>query len=244
MATIFDEIDKRTANVYGIWGHLGGGKTLTAVDIMLHALQVGWSVTSNVKLVHLLPSSSGRYTYVEDFANQDFWALPQGAPRGSADPYRSCIVIDECAEFFDQYSSTSPQVKSFLSWLRHSSKRGQFVFLIVQQPEFIAKALRLLVNKWIVCFDLEQVRLPIIRIRLPFCGGFVARKVFDRWGNNISRGLCMANKIDIGYYYSTSQCLSSEHASEGEFVKDAALPYRNSMAFFAVLFAIYIFWWL
>ena len=201
-------IDWRTANVYGIYGNLGGGKTLTAVEIMLFALGRGFAVSSNVQLKHIsvLP---GKYQFIDDFSAVDYWTLPTGAPRGSKSKYRSLIVIDEVAEFFDQYSSGSPFVKNFLSWLRHSSKRGQFVFLIVQKPEFLAKPLRLLVNRWIVCNDLDQMRLPILRIKIPFMGDFVMRKVYDRFGNCLSRGFLVADKNIIGKYYNTAQSIAT-----------------------------------
>lgn len=142
---LIDEIDKQTANVYGIYGHLGGGKTLTAAELSVEFLRLGWSVSSNIRLYNI-SDLKGKYTFIDDFSTVDPWDLPCGASRGSRDSFRSVIVIDEVAEFFDQYSSSSPLLKRFLSWLRHSSKRGQFVFLIVQQPEFVAKSLRLLVK--------------------------------------------------------------------------------------------------
>lgn len=204
---LWDYIDKRSANVYGIYGHLGGGKTLTAVELSILSLHQGWHVTSNIKL-KLTPKQAQHYTYIENFETQDFWQLPCGAPRGSSDPYRSVIVIDECAEFFDQFSSTSNTVKQFCSWLRHSSKRGQIVLLIVQQPEFIAKSLRLLIHKWIVCVDLAQFRVPFLRIGLPFSADYVWRRVFDRYGNLISRGLNLASKAAIGTLYDTAQSIA------------------------------------
>lgn len=206
---LVDNIDKRTANVYGIYGHLGGGKSLTAVEISLYFLSRGWSVTSNIQLYNIdrLP---GKFTFVPDFDQVDFWQLPCGAPRGTDDPYRTAIVIDECAEFFDQYSSGSQTVKQFTSWLRHSSKRGQFVFLIVQQPEFIAKSLRLLIHKWICCVDMEQFRIPVFRFRVPFTRNLVWRRIFDRYGNLISRGFNFAEKSDIGHYYNTAQSIAVE----------------------------------
>ena len=130
---ITDYIEKRTANVYGIYGHLGGGKTLTAVEISLWALSLGWTVTSNVELFHV-EHLKGKYNFIRDIGDIDFWQLPCGAPRGSSDSFRSVIILDECAEFFDQYSGNAPIVKNFLSWLRHSSKRGQFVFLMCSSP--------------------------------------------------------------------------------------------------------------
>ena len=200
---LWDFIDKRTANVYGIYGHLGGGKTMTAVEISLFALREGWPVTSNVLLRNIPDSQKSNYHFIEDFQKVDFWTLPCGAPRGSPDPLRSIIVIDECAEFFDQYSSSSSLVKNFSSWLRHSSKRGQIVLLIVQQPEFIAKSLRLLINKWIVCVDMEQFHLPVFKFRLPFSSGYVWRRVIDRYGNLISRGFNFGDKAAIGFFSDT-----------------------------------------
>lgn len=203
-----DYIDKKTACVYGIYGALGGGKTITSVEIALWALRNGWKVTSNVELKNLPENLVSQYTYIPDFERIDFWALPCGAPRGSSDDFRSVVIVDECAEFFDQFSSTSPILKSFLSWLRHSSKRGQLVFLIVQQPEFLAKSLRLVINKWIVCLDLDSFHLPIIRLKLPLCGDFIWRRVFDRWGNLISRGFNLCRKSEVGRYYDTAQSIA------------------------------------
>ena len=238
---LIDFIDKRTANVYGIYGHLGGGKTLTAVELSVGFLRLGWSVTSNIQLLNL-NRLSVRYQFIEDFSSVDFWSLPCGAPRGSENPFRSVIVVDECAEFFDQYSSQSPQVRSFLSWLRHSSKRGQFVFLIVQQPEFIAKSLRLLINKWISCLDLEQARLPVLKIHPPFCSSFVARRVFDKWGNCISRGLSLAHKKDIGFYYNTSQSIALAGRGQDFLEKSSKppLPMQQSLFFFGFLYLLWI----
>ena len=208
-----DFIDLRTANVYGIYGHLGGGKTLTAVELMLFFLTKGFTVVSNVKLLNLEPKHKGKYQFIEDFQGVDFWQLPCGAPRGSDSDFKSVIVIDEVAEYFDQYSSSSPVLKSFLSWLRHSSKRGQFVILIVQQREFVAKSLRLLVNKWICCDDLEQFRLPMIRMKIPFMSPYVRRIMFDKMGNLISRGMNIVDKREIGWYYNTAQSIALEGRS-------------------------------
>ena len=235
-----DFIEKRTANVYGIYGHLGGGKSLTAVEISLWALSLGWSVTSNIQLVRI-PSSSqkGKYTFIEDFMGVDFWSLPCGAPRGSASPFRSVIVIDECAEFFDQYSSSSPYLKSFLSWLRHSSKRGQFVFLIVQKPEFIAKSLRLLINKWIICDDMHQFRLPVLKVKIPFTSSFVARRVFDRMGNLLSRGFNFADKRVVGRYYDTAQSIAL-NGRINDFQSSSDVEYVEGQGFITFVLVLYI----
>lgn len=238
---ITDYIPLQTANVYGIYGHLGGGKSLTAVEIAVFFLSKGFPVASNIKL-RGVESLKGAYTFYENFEGVDFWSLPCGAPRGSNSDFRSCIVIDECAEFFDQYSSTSPVLKNFLSWLRHSSKRGQFVFLVVQQPEFIAKSLRLLINKWIICTDLQQFRLPVFKVGFPFLYGYVWRRVIDKYGNLLSRGLNLGDKVRIGQYYDTAQIVSMRsHSNDYEDRDDIRTPQLGFLRLvLVVLFVLYL----
>lgn len=247
-----DYINWRTACVYGIYGHLGGGKTLTAVEIMHHALtRLGATVVSNVQLRNIPPDCQVRYHFIDDFASlgdssddgSGYWSLPQGSPRGSGGSDRSIIVIDEVAEFFDQYSSSSHQLKQFTSWLRHSSKRGQWVFLIVQQPEFIAKSLRKLINSWIMCDDLDNYRIPGVRIRLPFLSGFVRRLVLDRYGNTISRGLNLGSKHYIGQFYDTAQSIALLGRSpSGKTVsaEPAPLPVVSVLVFLLVVYCLLI----
>lgn len=207
-------LDLRTANVYGVYGHLGGGKTLSSVAIMVDFLKRGFPVVSNVKLRNI-EGFKGQYTFIEDFAQVDFWSLPCGAPRGSKSSLRSLVCIDECAEFLDQYQSNSYFTKQFTSWLRHSSKRGQFVLLIIQRPEFLVKSVRLLVNKWVLCDDMAQLRLPILRIRNPFFNDCVRRILIDRLGNVISKGTNCINKYEYGRYYDTAQSIATEgHRAE------------------------------
>lgn len=237
-------IDLRVANVYGIYGHLGGGKTLTAVDIAVNVfLRRGWRVVSNIALRNLPVDQQRQYQFIDDFSAIDFWSLPCGAPRGSSSPVRSAIIIDECAEFFDQYTINTPFIKSFLSWLRHSSKRGQFVFLIVQRPEFISKSLRLLIHKWIVCDDMYQLRLPILRIHIPFCEDLVIRRCFDRNGNRISSGLSPCSKSLVGRYYDTSQsiALSGRDNNFDNFQFERPYPYISLVNFILLLYLFYLF---
>lgn len=228
MADIENIVDYRHANVYGIYGHLGGGKTLTAVEIMVDFLRRGFPVVSNVQLRNV-DGLRGSYKYIEDFSVVDFWSLPCGAPRGSSSSLRAAVVIDEAAEMLDQYSSNSNFTKTFLSWLRHSSKRGQLVFLIIQRPEFLVKSARLLVNRWILCDDMAQWRMPLLRIPVPFMGGFVRRLAFDRMGNQISKGMCLCEKEKIGRYYDTAQSIAThgrnmQTLDYREPAKDITLP--------------------
>ena len=87
--------DFTTCMVYGIYGSLGGGKSLTAVEMMIQALNQGHKVISNIELCNLGEKSARNYTYMPDLMDADFKSLPMGAPRGSSFPDRVLIVIDE-----------------------------------------------------------------------------------------------------------------------------------------------------
>lgn len=239
MADIEQVVDYRYANVYGIYGHLGGGKTLTAVEIMVDFLRRGFPVVSNVQLRNI-DSLRGSYSYIEDFSSVDFWSLPCGAARGSGSSLRAAVVIDEAAEMLDQFSSTSNFTKSFLSWLRHSSKRGQFVFLIIQRPEFLVKSARLLVNRWILCDDMAQWRMPLLKIPVPFMGGLVRRIAFDRMGNQISKGMCLCEKQKIGRYYDTAQSIAT-HGRNMQTVEYHEPAKDITLIFFILLILFFLF---
>lgn len=239
---IINSLNLEVAQVYGIYGLLGGGKTLTAVEIAKDFLEFGHDVVSNIMLKEPLYSNP-RYKYIPDFSNVDWWSLPQGAPRGSGGSHRAAIIIDEAAEFFNQFSSASSKVQDMLSWLRQSSKRGQFVFMIIQRPEFLVKSARSLCHSWIVCTDLAQWRIPILRMTIPFCGNLVMRRIFDNMGNLLSRGFLVCNKYNIGRYYNTSQILNPQHAEKtsnerGDF--DVALCVKPRWAFFNLLLLVWL----
>lgn len=208
-----------TSQVWGISGNLGGGKSLTAVSMLVDALSRGWFVVTNMDLNHdtlsaYLGYDSRQMVLRVDMDETDPLSWPAGSPRGSGGKKRVVVVLDEVAEWFDQYSGSSQQVRGFLSWLRHSSKRGQDVILIVQRKEYLAKSLRILVARWVWCEDLAVWRVPVLRIRLPFCGGLVMRNVSDRLGNCLKYLDCVSKSF-YGRFYSTSQCLVSK-AGEAE----------------------------
>lgn len=240
---IINSLNLEVAQVYGIYGLLGGGKTLTAVEIAKDFLSYGHDVVSNILLKEPLYSND-RYHYTPDFNEVDWWKLPQGDPRGSGGSHRAAIIIDEAAEFFNQFSSTSGKVQDMLSWLRQSSKRGQFVFMIVQRPEFLVKSARSLCHCWIVCTDLAQWRFPVIKVPLPFCGNLVLRRIFDNNGNLVSRGFIVCNKYNIGRYYNTSQILNPQHmqdspTSQGSFDFVRMIKLRYLILHLFMLFLLY-----
>lgn len=236
-------LDFTTAGVYGIYGSLGGGKSLTAVDIGLDFLDRGYKVFSNIQFVNLSDERKQHYTFCPDFSTVNVEDFPIGSPRGTLGNKRVAIIIDEAAEFFDQYSSTSVRTKDFLSWLRHSSKLGQFVFLIVQDPSMIAKSLRLLVYRWVRVEDLAQYRIPMLRIKIPFMGNFVWRRQFDKFGNRVDRGWDLGDKFVIGHFYRTSQTLSVTHKTLEGHNKDinddiTILPFSNLLTLITLIYLI------
>lgn len=121
--------------------------------------------------------------------------------------------MDECAEWVDQYSSAKdPKIARFWSWLRHSSKRSQDVLLIVQRLEYLNKVIRLLISKWVIVDDMRVYRLPVIKMRVPFMGGWCMQRVFDK-NKRLIQGPCMCNKSAWGRFYDTAECLNTTGAS-------------------------------
>lgn len=221
---------ERTSQVWGICGNLGGGKTLSGVAMAVDALERGWYVITNVEL-HIDRISQRVGWDVSplvqrvDMDEDDPMDWPAGSPRGSGGNKRVVVLLDEVAEWFDQYSSTSDKVKRFLSWLRHTSKRSQDVVLIVQRREYLAKSLRILVARWVWCEDLAVFRLPVIKIHIPFCRHLVMRNVRDRVGNLIQT-LDTISKGEYGRYYETAQCLVSR---AGEVVQYASVVPQHAI---------------
>lgn len=202
---------ERTAQVWGICGNLGGGKTLTAVELAVQSMISGYFVCTNIDLhLDLMAETYGDYLrslYLRvDLEKDDPSSWPCGDPRGSGGRRRVLVILDEVAEWFDQFSGTSKQVRGFLSWLRHSSKRSQDVVLVVQRKEYLAKSLRILVSRWIWVEDLAVWRIPHFRIKVPFMGGFIMRYVADRVGNRI-QPIEYSRKEVWGQYYDTGQQL-------------------------------------
>lgn len=204
---------ERNAQVWGIVGNLGGGKTLSAVQIAVQAIKSGYFVATNIELRMDRVAEycggdwcRGLYQRI-DIASDDPMGWPCGDPRGSGGSRRVLVILDEVAEWFDQFSGTSKEVRRFLSWLRHSSKRSQDVFLVVQRREYLAKSLRILVARWIWVDDLATYRVPRLRLRIPFCGGLVVRSFFDRLGE-VVQPIEFCSKRKWGRFYDTAQMLT------------------------------------
>lgn len=211
---------ERNALVWGITGNLGGGKSLTAVYFMVNAISSGYAVVTNITLnVDLLVSRFGAWArdlyFHVDLSDEtiDPFKFPCGDKRGSGGSRRVLCVFDECAEWFDQYANAkSPHIQRLWSWLRHSSKRSQDVFLIVQRPDYLHKVLRILVARWLQVNDLAVWRVPLLRMRLPFMGGFVVSSPYDRTGIRVGHAHFI-RKAKWGRFYDTAECLNNDGAA-------------------------------
>ena len=211
---------ERTAQLWGITGNLGGGKSLSAVQFAVDAMSRGYFVCSNITLnqdtiaLHYGEFTRKLYQHISlDDPLFDPFKLPCGSPRGSGGKKRVLIILDECAEWVDQYSSAKdPRISRLWSWLRHSSKRSQDVFIVVQRPDYLNKVIRILITRWIWVHDLAVYRIPVLKMRFPFCGGLVMRNIFDNMKNRIG-AVSFASKSYWGRFYNTAECLNSDGAT-------------------------------
>lgn len=218
---------EKTAQVWCIHGNLGGGKSMTAVSMAVDAIFNGYFVATNIKLdIDELSkrckwASSLYYHFdvttdqYDDNGNlisrQTFnpFDIPAGSPRGSINPKRVLVIFDECAEWFDQYTSQkTPFMTRVTSWLRHTSKRNQDVIFIVQRLEYLQKTFRIICSRYIQVDDLDVWRIPVFKIKIPFMSDFVMARTCDRVGTK-SAPLTFVKKSYYGRFYNTAQSLST-----------------------------------
>lgn len=233
----------RNALVWGVVGNLGGGKSLTSVMMAVTAMRSGYFVCSNITLeidyiarFFQSPWLKKMYMHISlDDPEFDPFALPCGSPRGSGGGKRVLVILDEVAEWIDQYSSAKdPKIQRLWSWLRHSSKRSQDVFIICQRQEYINKVVRILISRWVWVDDLAVWRVPFLKFRLPFCDNFVMVNQFDRQGEKISQ-VEFLRKSYWGQFYNTAECLNATGA--GVYSEYYQPPEKKSNFLF-----LYVFW--
>lgn len=206
--------------VWGITGNLGGGKTLTAASLAVQAFEKGWYVVSNVTLNlqnirrYVGFDCSKLYTHFS-FEDSEFdpFRLPVGSPRGSGGNKRVVVIMDECAEWVDQYSNAKDyRIQRFWSWLRHSSKRSQDVILIIQRLDYLNKVLRLLISRYVICDDFKVWRMPVLKARVWFLRAYCMQRVFNNHGQLI-QGPFILRKSFAGQFYNTAECLNTVGAT-------------------------------
>lgn len=235
---------EKSALVWGVVGNLGGGKTLSSVALGVECMLKGYMVVSNVTFDldavaadYGAPWVHGLYKKISlDDADFDPFALPCGDPRGSGGKRRVIVILDEVAEWIDQYSSAKdPRIKRLWSWLRHSSKRSQDIVIICQRQEYINKVVRTLIARWIWVDDMAVWKIPKLRCKLPFCGGLVMQRVYDRLGNMIG-AVSWLKKSRWGRYYNTAECLNSDGAAYNSVYEVPEFKYHVSLLSVALFF--------
>lgn len=236
---------ERSALVWGVVGNLGGGKTLSSVAMGVECMLQGYMVCSNVTFDmdaiaadYLSPWVKRLYKKISlDDPDFDPFALPCGDPRGSGGKRRVVIILDEVAEWIDQYSSAKdPRIKRLWSWLRHSSKRSQDVVIICQRQEYINKVVRTLIARWIWVDDMAVWKVPKIRCKIPFCSNLVMQRVYDRLGNMIG-AVSWLKKTKWGRYYNTAECLNSDGAAYNAVYE--VPPVKYSVSSFAIILFVF-----
>lgn len=209
---------ENTSMCWAVTGTLGSGKSLCAVATAVDCLRDRQTVVcTNIHLdLEAVSKTCGYnvrpYVHYIDLMSPSFdpCLLPCGSPRGyrGSDRVRVLVVLDECAEFFDQYSSAKDyRIQSFLSWLRHCSKRSQDVLLIVQSKDFINKSLRTLCARFVVCTNLSLVRIPILHLR--FLPNISVAITYDRYGNRGGLPPVFLRQSRWGKYYDTAEQIST-----------------------------------
>ncbi|GEM_PF-4427275 len=160
--------------VYGVTGEIGGGKSRTCVRNMVNHIRGGGFVITNIDLhqdkicenFKLDPEKvAKRIDHVElgDDFNPFDWK--HGDFRGQGNR-RVMIVIDEAAEWLSP--DHNPKTAKLLSdFLRQTDKRGQDVYLIVQEASLLAKKGRVIAQRWIRVRNMAEWRIPKLGWKIP-----------------------------------------------------------------------------
>lgn len=182
----------------GIIGYMSGGKTYTAVEMMLSQLYHGHTCVSNIKLncrettsylqMPCLVWKRLYYQIVMDedaelgyhqLRQDDYQSYPAGSPRGSPsyEKDKVFIFLDEISSIFDSMiSAADGGVKAVAAWARHTEKRGQMLYLVMQFPSELHKRLRVHITQYIQCINTKNVKIPLIGTGLPwFMQGLLIR---------------------------------------------------------------------
>lgn len=171
----------------GIIGYMSGGKTYTAVQMMLHFLRFDHRVCTNVRLncravsryldrpcviwkqyYYFLTDTPTGYNEVS-LSQYDMW--PCGTPRGASDydKQKVYIFLDEVSSLFDSMvSSADDGIKAVATWARHTEKRGQMLYLIMQFPNELHKRLRVHITGYVECTNTSAIRIPLLGIGMPW----------------------------------------------------------------------------
>lgn len=173
--------------MFGFVGHMSGGKTYSAVADMLQRLLDGHIVVSNIRL-----NCKGVTSYLDipccawkqnfyyltetpvgyhEISLLDYENYPMGVPRGEPGYQDNLVYIyfDEASSVFDSIThSSNSKIQEVATWARHTEKRGQILFLIMQFSTELHKRLRNHITEYVSCVNTSGLRIPFLQCHLPF----------------------------------------------------------------------------
>lgn len=222
----------------GITGNMSGGKTYTAVEILLHRLSESHRIVTNIRLncrgvtsyLNVPCVFWKPYYFYLDNDNEfvgvynciplaDYNSYPVGSSRGSADYDKNKVYIffDEISSVFDSMtSSADSSIKSVSAWVRHSEKRGQMIYLIMQFSSELHKRLRNHITEYIHCTNSNSVLIPFTGLHLPFfLRDKIIRTVYMADGETLV-GVNHWYNLNPGVYacYNTAQIVVGHKSTE------------------------------
>jgi len=227
--------------IYGVTGLLGGGKSYGSVRDAAYHIKKGGVVVTNIELNHLVIAGrfgldpdevKKRIFYIDPDVNSDPWEWPRGDPRGTGGR-RVLIIIDEAGEWFSSMESRHA-IKDFASWLRQSDKRGQDVYLIVQDSSILAKQGRVLVHRWLYMRDMSKWKIPKLGWGLPYPWNQEFHRIeFDQTGRNMQGRYIHMRDKEVFRMYSTSamfgnSAVQSTGYNPYEDLEDVSCPKASS----------------
>lgn len=169
----------------GITGYMSGGKSYTSVRFMLAYLKQGQIVVTNIRLnipavtkyldIPCVLWMQQYYLLTDTLSDQyhhifqgDYNSYPVGSPRGSQNPLKVYIFLDEVSSIFDSMIHTSDAgIQAVATWARHSEKRGQLLYLIMQFSSELHKRLRIHITEYIHCTNTSNLTIPLVGCHLP-----------------------------------------------------------------------------
>ena len=244
--------------IYGVTGLLGGGKSYGCVKMGLEHMAKGGVWATNIVInieaaavwCRLPPDVVGKLYYnIDPDVNPDCYSWPRGDSRGRG-KRRVMVTIDEAGEWFSNLADGGKgRMANFTSWLRQSDKRGQDVYLIVQDASILAKQGRVLAHRWIYFRNMRNWKIPKVGWGLPppWCYEFHKFEYDSTGKNSIGKEISMTDRRIYHIYDTSAMFGQSAKESTGVFAyengveikskfdKDLAIALCFSVVFWFVL---------
>lgn len=256
----------------GVVGFMSSGKTYFAVEQMLFLLASNHTVVSNVRLKCQAVTKYLRvpcvmwkrllYTLVDSDEVQlayhavridDYWAYPQGSPRGSSDYDANMVYVflDEASSVFDSMvQARDSNIVKVATWARQTRKRGIEVVLLMQFASELNKRLRTHIVEYIYCNNSNNIKLPVVGMGLPaFLRNMSVRQRYSSDGvTPIGDSVWRRFRSEIYDCYTTSAIVVgseqvSPHTEKIDYsTRDSEIYQRKVLIFLFVLLFAHIFY--